>query len=627
MCGVAAIFAYHYAAPPADRAELRIIRDHMTARGPDGQGEWFSADHRVALGHRRLSIIDLSDDAAQPMISADGRRVISFNGEIYNYKQLRQQLEQKGHRFRTRSDTEVLLHLYDEKGENMVNDLRGMFAFALWDADKNALFLARDPYGIKPLYYADDGWTVRIASQVKAILAGGQVSRDPEPAGIAGFYLLGSVPEPWTTWQAIRAIPAGHTMWVNDTDTTEPKPYFSIAKVWSQSKDQVITPEERQQTIREALLDTIQHHMVADVPVGAFLSAGIDSSALVALITETSGEAYANHPLSLERDGRGEGENPHLLKTISLAFEEFKGTENDEAPLAEQIAQCYGTDHHTRYVGEQEFQQDLPKILEAMDQPTIDGINTWFVAKAAKEQGLKVAISGLGGDELFGGYPAFTDVPCWVNRFGLLSRIPFLGDVARMIAENLIPHTRLNPKAAGMLKYAGRWNTAWFLRRGLFMPWELEQIMGTDMVRAGLERLNLEQTLTTAMQPEPKTPYGKVAALEASLYMRNQLLRDADWAGMAHSLEIRVPLVDSVLLTRLVGVLNTHRQQAKQPLVNSPKTPLPANIASRPKTGFTTPVASWQKKLKTSPTTSRPSVLNTKNNPWARIWACSVATA
>lgn len=199
MCGVAAIFAYHYAAPAVDRAELRTIRDHMIARGPDGQGEWFSADNRVALGHRRLSIIDLSDDAAQPMSSADGRRVISFNGEIYNYKQLRKQLEQKGHRFRTRSDTEVLLHLYDEKGENMVNDLRGMFAFALWDADKNALFLARDPYGIKPLYYAEDGWTVRIASQVKAILAGGQVSRDPEPAGIAGFYLLGSVPEPWTT--------------------------------------------------------------------------------------------------------------------------------------------------------------------------------------------------------------------------------------------------------------------------------------------------------------------------------------------------------------------------------------------------------------------------------------------
>jgi asparagine synthase (glutamine-hydrolysing) len=199
MCGIAGIFAYHYAANPVERSELRTIRDHMAARGPDGAGEWYAQEERVGLGHRRLSIIDLSERGAQPMTSGDGKCVITFDGEIYNYRELRAVLELKGRKFRTETDTEVILQLYAEKGEAMLEDLRGMFAFALWDAERNALLLARDPYGIKPLYYADDGWTLRFASQVKALLAGGRVSRDPEPAGWAGFCLFGSVPEPFTT--------------------------------------------------------------------------------------------------------------------------------------------------------------------------------------------------------------------------------------------------------------------------------------------------------------------------------------------------------------------------------------------------------------------------------------------
>ena len=234
MCGIAGIYAYHYAANPADRTELQRIRDHMAARGPDGVGEWCSPDDRVMLGHRRLSIIDLSERGAQPMISADGKLVVTFNGEIYNYRELRRSLEMQGYVFRTETDTEVLLQLYAHKGEAMVTDLRGMFAFGLWDAQKNALLLARDPYGIKPLYYADDGWTLRFASQVKALLAGGKVSRDPEPAGWVGFCLFGSVPEPFTTYQEIRALPAGSTLWVDRIGTRTVKQYFSLAGIVSQ---------------------------------------------------------------------------------------------------------------------------------------------------------------------------------------------------------------------------------------------------------------------------------------------------------------------------------------------------------------------------------------------------------
>ena len=334
---------------------------------------------------------------AQPMASADGKLVVTFNGEIYNYRALRKSLEAKGRVFRSQSDTEVLLHLYAEKGEAMVHDLRGMFAFAIWDSERKRLFLARDPYGIKPFYYADDGWTLRFASQVKALLAGGKVSHDPEPAGQVGFYLWGSVPEPFTTFRQIRVLPAGCTAVVDRIGMHSPKRYHSIAAVYCEAEARsgdTSKPKDRVAEIGAALLDSVRHHLIADVPVGAFLSAGIDSGAVVGLM-------------------RDAGQND--IQTVTLAFEEFRGQADDEAPLAEEVARTYGTRHTTRVVTESEFQTDLPRILEAMDQPSIDGINTWFVSKAAKELGLKVAVSGLGGDELFGGYPSFHDIPKWTD--------------------------------------------------------------------------------------------------------------------------------------------------------------------------------------------------------------------
>src|SRR6185312_6018990 len=232
MCGIAGLYAYLDVAPTVDRAELSRMNARMAPRGPDGSGDWFSADGRVGFTHRRLAIIDLSERGAQPMHSADGTLTITFNGEIYNYKELKAGLEAKGYRFRSDSDTEVLLQLYADRGPSMVEALRGMFAFGLWDSRKRQLLLARDPLGIKPLYYADDGWTLRFASQVKALLAGGKVSRDPEPAGWAGFCLFGSVPEPFTTYQEIRALPAGAILWVDSVGTRAVKQYYSLASTY-----------------------------------------------------------------------------------------------------------------------------------------------------------------------------------------------------------------------------------------------------------------------------------------------------------------------------------------------------------------------------------------------------------
>ena len=275
MCGIAGIFAYHSSANPVDRRELEIIRDHMERRGPDGAGTWLTPDGRIGFAHRRLSIIDLSEAAAQPMVSTCGKFVVTFNGEIYNYRSLRQRLEQEGRKFVTASDTEVLLHLYASKGISMVNELRGMFAFALLDRHKGTILLARDPYGIKPLYYADDGRTLRFASQVKALLAGGAIDKSPDPAGLAGFNLFGSVPEPFTTFAAIKALPAGSMLLADARGPFRNSQYFSIADVYREAEEAARSAPDIE-AVRSALLDSVRHHLVADVPVGAFLSAGID---------------------------------------------------------------------------------------------------------------------------------------------------------------------------------------------------------------------------------------------------------------------------------------------------------------------------------------------------------------
>jgi asparagine synthase (glutamine-hydrolysing) len=609
MCGIAGIYAYSSAADSIDRAELTRIRDHMAARGPDGSGAWLSPDGRVGFGHRRLSIIDLSDRAAQPMESADGKLVVTFNGEIYNYKALRTELEAEGWVFRTQSDTEVLLHLYAEKGAAMVDDLRGMFAFGIWDAEKRGLLLARDPYGIKPLYYADNGRTLRFASQVKALIAGGGVSKEPEAAGWVGFHIFGSVPEPFTIYREIRSLPAGSTVWVDSHGASEPARYFSIAEIYAKAEGdpQSLSASEIKEALRTALLDSVRHHMVADVPVGIFLSAGLDSGAL----------------LGLMRDVR-----QHDIQAVTLAYEEFQNKHEDEAPLAAKCAARYCSKHTIRVVREREFHDDLPLIFEAMDQPTIDGINTWFVSKAAREFGLKAAISGLGGDEIFGGYPSFHDIPRWVQLWAIPSRIPLLGDLFRYFAAASGLASILNPKVAGVPKYCGSFAGAYLLRRGLFLPWELSSLMDKNLVDEGLRRLQPVRHIAAALEPMPRTNFGRVATLEASLYMRNQLLRDADWASMAHSLEVRVPLVDVQLLRAAApAMIALPNGTGKRSLATSPSLALPSETIDRTKTGFGTPVEEWLQRddrlqrWRHLPQLARPRC------PWARRWAYQLAAA
>lgn len=575
MCGIAGIHAYLDVAPPVDRSELLRITERMTARGPDGNGLWLTEDRRTGFGHRRLAIIDLSEGGAQPMQAENRRLTITFNGEIYNYRELRAELQAKGRVFRSESDTEVLLQLYAEYGTAMVRRLRGMFAFGLWDAAERRLLLARDPLGIKPLYWSDDGWTVRFASQAKALLAGGAVPRDLDPAGIVGFHLLGSVPEPFTVWRGIHALPAGTTLTVDATGPHEPVRYYDVAAALAErSATGAHDAGGARGRLAAALHDSVRHHLVADVPIAVFLSAGLDSGALLGTMADLGA-----------RD----------VSAVTLAFAEFEGLALDEAPLAGEVAARYGARHIVRKVDRAEFERDLPALLDAMDLPTIDGINTWFVAKAAREAGIKVALSGLGADECFGGYPSFVDVPRSVRWLRPVSWMPGLGALARrMLSGGIAASLGLHPKAAGVLQYGGSWAGAYLLRRGVYMPWELEPLLAPDLVEEGLRRLAPLSRIAAAIDAgKPLGDFDHVAALETSLYMRNQLLRDADWAGMAHSVEIRVPYVDPFFLAELPpgDVLAT--VGAKDAVAEIPSTPLPDSIRHRRKTGFSTPVGRW----------------------------------
>jgi len=512
------------------------------------------------------------------MASADGRLVITFNGEIYNYRALRRELEAAGARFRTTSDTEVLLHLYAQHGEAMVHKLRGMFAFAIWDDFRRELFLARDPYGIKPLYTANDGWIFRFASQVKALLASEKISRAPEPAGIVGFHLLGSVPEPFTLYRDIRALPAGHFQKVDAVGPREPQCFAKLAELLRNGVTRPLVASQIPGCLRSGLLESVRVHLLSDVELGVFLSAGVDSGAI----------------LGLMRDAGVQG-----VRAITLAFDEFGGTPEDESPLAARVAEHYGARHIVRRVSEREFREDLPSIFEKMDQPSIDGVNTWFVAKAAKELGLKVALSGLGGDELLAGYPSFAELPRWHRSFGALAAVPGLGRLARALIPALAPRlVRQRPKLLGLLEHASTWAGTYLLRRGLLLPTELRSVMDEDVVQEGIRRLDPLRRIGDALVPDPGSDLGRVCALESSQYLRNQLLRDADWAGMAHGLEIRVPLVDSQLLECLAGAIPALTPGlGKRLLAQAPSLALPDEVVNRAKTGFTVPTGNWMNAL------------------------------
>jgi len=374
MCGIAGAF---FSSADDTASPSGMMTQLLALRGPDATGEWHDPYGGLSLGHRRLSIIDLDARANQPFVSQSGRYVIVYNGEIYNYRMLRADLLKEGAQFKSKSDTEVIVELYQRYGTKAFAMLRGMYALAIWDIDRRQLVLARDPYGIKPLYLArcSKGWM--FASQVKALVGTGLVSKERDAAGVVGFFLWGSVPSPHTIYRDVTPVPTGSCLVIdNNKQTTTTVRFAEVSTPWLH-RDR---PEGGVALhVREALLDTVNAHLVSDVPVAVLLSGGVDSGVIAGLMAE-----------------RGQ-----QIEGITVQFKEFFGTSRDEGPRACAIAGHYNIQMTPRLVGREEFVGDFPAILRAMDQPSIDGINTWFASKAVAERGYKVVLSGVGGDELF----------------------------------------------------------------------------------------------------------------------------------------------------------------------------------------------------------------------------------
>lgn len=570
MCGFIAAFS-----ESADLEQpVRLALQRLHRRGPDAEALW--QEPGVCLGHRRLAIIDLDARAAQPMPSACGRYLMVYNGEIYNFSTLRDELARQGHTFRTTSDTEVILALFAAEGAAMLPRLHGMFALVIWDRVARRAFVARDPYGIKPLYSAVTSNGVMLASQVKALLATGCVAREPNPQGQLGFWLLGSVPDPLTWYRDIAAIPAGHYGWIEHGQLTRTVCWSDIGRHWREAAvspvpDSVSDHDVRTQ-VRAAVRESVARHMVSDVPVGVFLSGGIDSGVLAAVMAEA---------------GRGR------IEGVTIAYDEFVGSREDEAPVAATIAARYGIRHHVRRVTRDEFTADLPRIIDAMDQPSIDGINTWYASKAAAECGLKVVVSGVGGDELFQGYESFTTLPRLVRRWNAWARVPGVPALAKLAGAAQAWRTG-NDRWRHAPEWARTIGGAWWLRRSLNAPEALAAIMGDRQAATSLGAFDAGRWVSRMCGELAADPRLALGQIESMTYLRNQLLRDSDWASMDHSVELRTPLVDARLLMSLQPVLASFfRYPGKRLLAETPNDALPREILERRKTGFGIPVGRW----------------------------------
>ncbi len=594
MCGIAGFVATSETPESTALDAVRRMTDRMHLRGPDGEGLWTGKG--VVLGHRRLAILDLNVRSDQPMVTTDGDYTIVFNGEIYNFRELRADLEAQGVVFRTTSDTEVLLILYTREHEAMLPKLRGMFAFAIWDARANELFLARDPYGIKPLYYAQTGHGLAFASQVKAILASGLVPAERETAGVAGFFLWGSVPEPWTLYRDVFALPCGSWLRLRGDKLEGPVVWDDIRDNWRQPAIPE-TAAELQERVRQAVTDSVRAHLVSDVPVSVFLSGGIDSGTIAGLISELGAQ----------------------VEGVTVGFDEFSSKQEDEVPVAAALAKHYGMPHHVRRISRAEFEADVPLILDAMDQPSIDGVNTWFAAKAAAERGYKVVLSGVGGDELFYGYSLMRELPRSAMQGKMIAAIPGARSVVRAATSYLAKGHR-HPKLRGIPDFMDSLEGVYFLKRCLFLPQELPTLMGEDAAREGLARLGgwpPGMAKTNAV-----TGAAGICLLDSTQYLRNQLLRDSDWASMAHSLELRTPLVDAALLHSLRSYHTGFTGGVgKRMLAQSPKSGLPEEIIGRPKTGFGVPMTDWLAAATERRDWASMPLLAASGTPWTRRWA------
>lgn len=529
--------------------------DLMAHGGPDGEGTYTNEKTGLVFGHRRLAIIELSTAGSQPMCYDDGQLTITFNGEIYNYQTLQKELTSLGFSFHTKSDTEVILAGFACWGTAVFEKLNGMFAFALYDQRANLTYLVRDRSGIKPLFYHIENKQLTFASEVKAF----KYLVTEEDVNWKIYHLaFGHIPEPYTTLKDVRSIQKGHYLqWDHQTDRAAFHQFHQ-----EDNHVSITSVKAAEEMVKTQLEAAVQRHMIADAPIGVFLSGGIDSSLLTLLANE------------IQR------ETGQQLHTVSINFNQPKFSEKDYQEII--VNKIDGT-NQSYTIDKATFNFHFEEALSAMDQPTSDGINSWFINYYAKQNGLKAVLSGIGADELFGGYPSF-------NRMGsvnLLSQLPSSALKIGRVGKS----GRL--KRLYYLSYKNTVGKYLFLR-GFFTPDEISKLL--DISRTKVDEV-LQHMKVPAL-PTSLSNKEQASWLETNMYMQNQLLRDTDFMSMQHGVEVRIPFLDQNLLSSLLKISPSIRFQQKPKkalLINSFLGLLPEKIWNRPKMGFTFPFEDWLK--------------------------------
>ena len=566
MCRIAGIFD---ATTTTLQEDILKMRDAMHRGGPDDSGVYF--DQNLALGHRRLSIIDLSPAGHQPMLSEDENLVLCFNGEIYNFKEIRKELEDLGFLFRTKTDSEVLLKAFEKWGEACFEKFNGMFALALYDKAKSEITLARDHAGIKPLYYYFENQKLYFASEIRALKALNRFEENPDWR--IYFLAFGHLPEPITTLKGIQPLPKGTFLNINTVSGASRTGRFSNFQFTSEFTN----TEEALEKVRNTVTSAVERHLISDAPIGLFLSGGTDSSILTLLA----------QPLLKD-----------TLQTLSIVFEE---SEFSEKKYQDIIIQKTGAKHSTYSVTKEQFLEALPDVMEAMDQPSTDGINSYFICKYAKEAGLTAVLSGLGADELFGGYNSFVNA----NKIGLIKKIVpgFVFKLAQGFKKDKY-------QKAAFLSIPGPVGEYLF-NRGLLCPKEISKLLSIEEPKIWNLLNNLSSYYTYGLegqhpiglnnrndsQFEKVTPFNKASFQETNFYVQNQLLKDSDCMSMWHAIEIRVPFLDKEVMQLAFKIDSKIKAitPKKFLLVQGFAAILPKEIWDRPKMGFTFPFQKWLK--------------------------------
>ncbi len=576
MCGICG--KLDFTGAPVEEELLRQMSSLLAHRGPDDSGLYLSHRDRVGcgLGHRRLSIIDLSNAGRQPLSNEDKSLWMVFNGEIYNFPALREELEKKGHRFSSRTDSEVIIHLFEEQGPAGIAKLNGMFSLALWSDKTQALVLARDPVGIKPLVYFWDGKKFLFASEIKALLADPAVPREIDPEALDLYLSLNYIPSPWTIFRDIRKLRPGHLVTVQGGMLKEEK-YWDIPPSEPVDVFDPRDPEGMKATLFQTLEEAVRGQMVADVPLGAFLSGGIDSSIIVGLMARNSSRP---------------------VKTYTIGYKDMPMY--DESSYAREVAAFHRTDHHEIMLDSREIMDTIPHVLASLDEPFGDSsaVPTFIVARETVRD-VTVALSGDGGDELFAGYRMYKG-ETWYRRYRLIPR--FLRAWLLEPAFLRLPDSRDNPCAEKVrrVKKFLRGAKDTFAER-VFALNELFGSEGKEALVVDDYRPKSNQALglfAAALEYLPTDAINRMLYADLKLSLPADMLWKVDMMSMRHALEVRVPLLDKKvceLAFRIGGEWKIRHGQGKYIFIEVFKELLPRRLHNRPKWGFEMPVSRWLK--------------------------------